>query len=380
MQPPVNTPAASDEGLHVSTAGNTLHVDVVRKDHTELTAHPGSLETLVPLLAGPDTFFLVDEGLLDSRPDLQQALPRGRYLSMPSGEENKTLTRAEETIDALHRRRVHRRSTLIGIGGGVLTDTAGLIANLYFRGVRLAYVPTTLLAMIDSSVGGKVAVNHPRQKNLIGSFYHPAAIHLCMESLRTLPEREISSAVGEAMKVAIVGSPELFTELEQLPSLSWKDPQLENIVLQCMELKLRLLGANCFERSLERSLNFGHSIAHPLEDITNFRLRHGEAVGIGIAVASHISWQRKILSTTDLRRIIALAVRLGLPLADRDFDVHVLLHHVDRLVMQRGGRSLHYVIPESIGRVRIIDAVSRTEIRTALDAVAQISKEYHDAC
>ncbi|WP_215449707.1 3-dehydroquinate synthase [Streptomyces sp. ATCC 21386] len=377
---PVERTISADEGLHVAAHPQGLTVAVTRRDQTDVTTHGMALEPLVSQLDAPEHFFFLDEGLVRSRPEITKILPASRYAVLPSGEEHKVLATAESAISQLHRKHIHRRSLLIGVGGGALTDTVGLIANLYFRGVRVSYVPTTLLAMVDSAIGGKVAVNHPRQKNLIGSFYHPESVHICMESLRTLPGREAVSAVGEMMKVAIVGSPDLFAELESLPSLAWKDPQLQSAVLQCIELKYRLLGTNCFERSLERSLNFGHSIAHPLEDITEFRLRHGEAVGIGITVASHIAWQRGILDESSLRRIISLATRLGLPIADRDFDVHALLHRVDRLVLQRGGRSLHYVIPERIGKVRIVDYVTRREIQAALSSVQFMTQESVDAC
>jgi 3-dehydroquinate synthase len=237
---------------------------------------------------------------------------------------------------------------------------------LYFRGVRAAYVPTTLLAMIDAAIGGKVGVNHPRQKNLIGGFSHPAEVHIHLDALSTLPRMQRVSAYGEALKIAVVDDPELFGLLASAPGDEPGTPVLKEIVRRCVTGKLGLLGANAFERNLERALNLGHTVAHPLEDITGFRIPHGTAVGIGIAAASHISHSRGLLSGEDFARILAVMDRLHLPVMDHGFDIEQLLARVQALTLQRGGDSLHYVLPAGIGKVTYTDAVTGSELRTAV--------------
>jgi 3-dehydroquinate synthase len=360
-RPPAAAPA---EGIRVRSTDRGLIADVVRRDVTRITIAPSGFAAAVAELTGRGGFAIVDGDVHAAWPGLE--LPEGRHLVLAPGETRKTLTQAERIITALHEAGVHRRAMLVAIGGGVTTDLTGLVAALYFRGVDVIYVPTTLLAMIDAAIGGKTGVNHPRQKNLIGTFSHPAQVRICLDALATLPAAERVSAYGEALKIAIVDAPALF---ELLAGGLGEPPEtgvLEQMVRICVTTKLQLLGGNCFERSLERALNLGHTVAHPLEDITGFRVRHGTAVGTGIAVASHISHQRGLLDAATFEKILEVMGRLGLPVMDAGFDAGLLIDRVQRLLLQRGGSSLHYVLPIGIGAVTFTDHITTAELEHAI--------------
>lgn len=353
------------EGIEVTPGPRGLSVSVTRHDVTRISFHDTGLPETISRLSARGDFLIVDGGLFAAwESELRPFLRSGRYLVTEPGESGKSSEQALRIIDTLYTAGVDRRATLTGVGGGVVCDLTGLVASLYFRGVRAAYVPTTLLAMIDAAIGGKTGVNHPRQKNLIGTFSHPAEVHINLDALRTLPAHQLTSAFGEALKIAVVDDPRLFDLLTapEAANPSW----LRTVVETCVYRKLELLGGNCFERDLQRALNLGHTVAHPLEDITAFRIPHGTAVGIGIAVASHISHSRGILAAGDYRRILNTLNGLGLPVMDHDFDQDQLLQRVHNLTLQRGGTSLHYVLPTAIGKVSFTDTVTGEELHRAV--------------
>lgn len=355
------------EGIRVAVRGEDLTVHITRHDTTRIGVAETGLVGKVAVLAERGDFLLLDGGLYAAwESELRPVLVPGRYLVVEPGEAGKSLEAAARIITTLHEAAVDRRTTLSAVGGGVLCDLTGLVASLYFRGVRVAYVPTTLLAMIDAAIGGKTGVNHPRQKNLIGTFSHPAEVHIHLDALTTMPRPQIVSAYGEALKIAIVDDPELFDLLAGPLGNTPATPVLKTIVERCVARKLELLGTNAFERNLERALNLGHTVAHPLEDITDFRIPHGTAVGIGIAVASHISHARGLLDPSDFEKILAVMDHLGLPVMDHDFDAQELLGRVGDLTLQRGGHSLHYVLPTAIGKVVFTDTVTDGELLTAV--------------
>jgi len=361
------TPPASAEGIRLDTVSGGLVVEVTRRDSTRITlARAGLVETVTELAAG-GAFTIVDANVYTAWEDaIGPVLPAGRHLVLEPGEHHKTLREVERIVTRLYELGAHRRTPLVAVGGGVTCDVVGLAAALYFRGVPAVYVPTTLLAMIDAAIGGKTGVNHPRQKNLLGVFSHPTEVRIHLDALSTLPREELVSAYGEALKVAVVDDGNLF----ELLAHGIGDPPdidvLRDVVRTCVAGKLRLLGENCFERDLERALNLGHTVAHPLEDITGFRIRHGTAVGIGIAVASHISHGRGLLDEHAFRRILTTMDRLGLPVMDTDFDPAELLSRITDLTMQRGGTSLHYVLPVAIGAVAFTDAIGADELARAI--------------
>ncbi|WP_199550156.1 3-dehydroquinate synthase family protein [Streptomyces sp. N35] len=362
-----HTPVRAAEGITVRRTGDDLIAHATRVDRTHIRIQRTGFAETVARHAQDGSFLLLDGNVAELwRDELQSVLPADRHLIVEPGEHHKNLDHAQSIIDRLRDRGAHRRMPLVAIGGGATCDLVGQVASLYFRGVPAVYVPTTLLAMIDAAIGGKVGVNHPEQKNLIGGFSHPTAVDIHLDALNTLPAAEISAALGEALKIAIVDDPDdLFAVLEQGVAPDDADILLK-VVRTCVEAKLRLLGDNAFERDLRRELNFGHTVAHPLEDLTGFRIRHGTAVGIGIAVAAHIALHRGQLDPTVFSRILTTIRRLGLPVMDSHIDTTALIDRVHALQAQRGGASLHYVLPLAIGKVDFTDTVTRDELARAI--------------
>lgn len=359
------------EGMIASPAVNGFTVTVQRNDITSITfctiiqAQPADwLPT--------ECFVVIDEVITDLYSEWWQVVKSYAQgvIVLPAGDAHKNLQQVQKIIDGCVVSKLSRRGTIVGIGGGVITDAAGLAANLYYRGVNVLYVPTTLLGMIDAAIGGKVGVNHPAHKNLIGSFYQPKSVCIDKNFMSTQSTTELKSGLGEVLKIAMIASKELFALLEQATSTeALLADCADEIIHTCVEHKIRMLGANCYERTFDRLLNFGHSVAHPLEDVTQFRIPHGIAVGQGIAVASHIAMQRGLFSTVSFERLVATMQRLGLPLFDPEVDCDEVWTHITQLVLQRGGKSLYYVLPTAIGTATIVDTITETEFIAAVSAL-----------
>ncbi|MEE1736995.1 3-dehydroquinate synthase [Streptomyces sp. BE147] len=363
-------PELAAEGIDIEPVPDGFEATAVRRDTTHITIRAQGFADEVSRQAEHGGFILVDRNVHD-RWHHAFDLSADSYLIVEPGEHHKTLHQAAGLMDRLHERGIHRCQPLVGVGGGTTTDLVGLVASLYFRGVPAVYVPTTLLGMIDAAIGGKTGVNHPQQKNLIGTFSHPAAVAVRLDALHTVPDQHTFSALGEALKLAVADNEsDLFHLLGQGVRLLDDPALLEHVVATCIATKLRLLGANAFERDLARVLNLGHTVAHPLEEITDYRIPHGTAVGIGVAVAAHISHQRDLLTEHDLHQILATLRKLSLPVMDLHFDRDELISRVQRLKLQRGGTSLHYVLPTAIGATTIVDEVHPAELHQAITHLA----------
>lgn len=357
-----------------SPALNGFKVTVQRTDSTSiefcsiLTAEP---TTWLP----EESFIVIDTLITELYAEWWQQVQQYAqgFILLPAGDIHKNLQSVQFIIDACVVSKLSRRGTIVGVGGGVITDAAGLAANLYYRGVHAMHVPTTLLGMIDAAIGGKVGVNHPAHKNLIGSFYQPKRVCIDEQFMATQTSVELQSGLGEVLKIALIASQELFELLEQASSVEvLLANHADEIIHKCVEHKVRILGENCYERTFDRVLNFGHSVAHPLEDVTHFRIPHGIAVAQGIAVASHIAMQRGLFATTSFNRLIATMQRLTLPLFDAEVDCNEVWQHITQLVLQRGGKSLYYVLPTSLGSAAIVDSITKEEFMTAVGALRQL--------
>lgn len=224
-----------------------------------------------------------------------KTIPKVEPLLIPDGERSKTLHTVSRIYEALIRAGADRQSTLVAVGGGVLGDTAGFAAATYLRGIDLVQVPTTLLAQVDSSVGGKVGVNHPLGKNLIGAFHAPAAVIADPGVLDTLPRRELRAGLYEVVKYGVIASRALFDQLvDRLPDIFRRTPDiLTDIVAASCRIKAEVVAADEREGGRRRILNFGHTAGHALEAATQYRrLRHGEAVAYGMLVAAELATAR----------------------------------------------------------------------------------------
>jgi 3-dehydroquinate synthase len=289
-------------------------------------------------------------------------------LDVPPGEPSKSQAIAVYLWEQLTTLGFRRRDTIVALGGGVITDLAGFVAATYMRSVPYVNVPTTLVAQLDAAVGGKVAVNHERVKNLIGAFYHPRAVCVDPNVLITLPKQEIRYGLAEAIKVAIIGSPPLFrlieTHCEAL--LNCDLPILSQVVIEALRVKAELISSDPYERELRRSLNFGHTIGHALEtEMAHQGITHGAAVSIGIAAATRIAVQKGICDPKTARRVVNLLIQVGLPTSAPDKDPRQVWESIRTITLIRGG-GIHFVLPMRIGEVTITEDISGADIPRCL--------------
>jgi 3-dehydroquinate synthase len=247
---------------------------------------------------------------------------------LPDGERHKTLATFTAVLDRLIDKRFHRDCCLVALGGGVIGDLTGYAAASYQRGVNFVQIPTTLLAQVDSSVGGKTAVNHPRAKNMIGAFHQPIAVLADLGTLATLPPRELSAGLAEVIKYGVIVDAAFFGWLEaHVDELTRLDPAaLTHAIQKSCEIKAAIVAEDERELGRRALLNLGHTFGHALEAIGGYeRWLHGEAVAIGIALAAHTSVALGSLPRRDCERIERLLVRAGLPTAARGVDADELL-------------------------------------------------------
>jgi 3-dehydroquinate synthase len=235
---------------------------------------------------------------------------------IPDGEEHKNLQSLASIYDGLIAARLERKSCVFALGGGVIGDLAGLAAATYLRGVPYVQVPTTLLAQVDSSVGGKTGVNHADGKNLIGAFYQPKLVLIDVAVLRSLPKRELVAGLAEVIKYGIIEDPALFSLLEQGVEkiIGLQREMLTRVIATSCAIKARVVEADEREDDYRAVLNFGHTVGHALEAATGYRqLLHGEAVGVGMVKAAALSASQGFCDDTTIKRITALIQRAGLP-------------------------------------------------------------------
>ena len=289
----------------------------------------------------------------------QQALAQAgfspRLITVAAGETAKTLKSVQACYNQLAAQRLERNSFIVALGGGVVGDLAGFVAATYLRGLPFVQVPTTLLAQVDSSVGGKVGVNLEAGKNLVGAFYQPRLVLCDLDTLRTLPEREWRAGLAEVIKYGIIYDAQLFKRLERdLPKLSKGDPKaLAAIVARCCEIKADVVRQDETESGLRVILNFGHTIGHALEAISHYgKYLHGEAIAIGQVAAAKLSTQVVGLAQKDAERIAMLFQRAGLPTSVRlnrtQRDKLLAAMQLDKKV--RNGQ-IKFVLARKIGKV-----------------------------
>jgi 3-dehydroquinate synthase len=283
-------------------------------------------------------------------------------LTIEEGEANKTLDTANDVITQLLDRGAKRDSMAVVVGGGMIGDTAGFAASIFLRGIDLVHVPTTLLAQVDSSIGGKLAVNHPKGKNLIGSFYPPRAIVSDLDVLDTLPPRERLSGLYEALKGGVIGDPSLF-ELFERETLD-----VEQIVRKAIRVKVDIVEADEREADLRRLLNYGHTIAHGIEAAMHYEgMTHGEAVAWGMIGANRIAVERGLLPRDEASRIERTILAYGpspLPRLD-PADVFAATEHDKK----NTGTSRVMVFPRRVGECVVVNDVREEELRFAIAAV-----------
>lgn len=293
-------------------------------------------------------------------------------IAIPAGEQSKSLATASRLLDWLAQTDIRRRDILLAVGGGVVIDTVGWVASAYMRGIPYINVPTTLLAQVDAAIGGKVGVDHHIAKNLIGAFYAPHAVVSCVDWLATLDSRQVRSGLAEAIKMAVICSPQLFAFIEQhLESLLALDVSvLRSLVHAASAIKCALVERDPYEIDLRRTLNFGHTVGHAVETVTGYGpVLHGEAVAYGMAVAVRVATARGVLAPAVAARITGILRAVRLPVVPAELAVTPAADDVIAAlakVRQVRDGSLRFVLPVSMGSALIAPDVGDDEIRAAL--------------
>lgn len=289
-------------------------------------------------------------------------------LDVPAGERAKSLTVVSQLISRLAKARFDRNSTIVALGGGVVGDVAGFVAATYMRGIRLVQVPTTLLAMVDSSIGGKTGVNHAGVKNLVGAFYQPAEVLADVRLLSTLPVRELRSGLAEVIKTAVIGDPFLFEFLErELDAVLSRDPRaLSEVITHCAAYKARIVELDERERRQRMVLNYGHTIGHALEAASGLgRLTHGEAVSIGMAVEAHLAHRLGLVPAATVQRQNDLLRRAGLPVSAPRINPRRLWQAMALDKKIRNGK-VRFPLLKGIGEVLLEQEVPEVLLREVL--------------
>jgi 3-dehydroquinate synthase len=303
---------------------------------------------------------------------LQQALGRHDPVTviLPDGEEHKTLEGLNRIFDALLAARCDRRTTVVALGGGVVGDMAGFAAAVYQRGVPFVQVPTTLLAMVDSSVGGKTGVNHALGKNMIGAFYQPRGVIIDTDTLRTLPDRELAAGLAEVIKYGLIRDAAFLAWLEDnIDALLARDPRaLTHAIYRSCEHKAQVVAADERESGVRATLNLGHTFGHAIETGIGYgNWLHGEAVAAGTVLAADLSARMGWLSPQDVARIEQLLRRARLPVrppASITNDRFVELMSVDKKAQD--GR-LHLVLLKALGEAIVTDEIPAAQLAATLD-------------
>lgn len=296
-------------------------------------------------------------------------------IPMADGEPSKRLATVEALADKLVRRGADRRAVVIALGGGVIGDVAGLLASLYMRGVEFVQIPTTVLAQVDASIGGKTAVNLVAGKNLIGTFYHPRAVLIDPAVLKTLPEREFRAGLYEALKCGVIGSVELFLRFEQNRARILKrDPmELEWLIAQSVKLKAEVVSADEREGGLRRVLNLGHTIGHALEAETGYkRLLHGEAVAWGMIAATNIALSVARTDSVTAGRIADAILSLG-RLPEINVSTRKIIARLQNDKKTQNG-VVHFILPREIGKVEVASDVPERVIADSVDEIRRLSR------
>jgi len=296
-------------------------------------------------------------------------------IPMPDGEPAKRLATVEKLAEELVRLGADRKAVIVAFGGGVAGDVGGLLASIYMRGVELVQIPTTVLAQVDASIGGKTGVNLVAGKNLIGTFYHPRVVLIDPTVLKTLPDREFRAGLYEALKCAIIGNIELFLRFEQNRARILKrDPaELEWLIAQSVKLKAEVVSADEREGGLRRVLNLGHTIGHALEAETGYRrLLHGEAVAWGMIAATNIALGVGRTDSVTAGRIADAVLSLG-RLPEVSVSPRKILKRLQNDKKTQNG-VVHFVLPREIGKVEIASDVPDGTIVDSVEELRHLSR------
>lgn len=312
-------------------------------------------------------------------PKVEQSLKKAGFIVyqtiIPDGERFKS----QESANKIYAKCLHygfdRGGTILALGGGVIGDLAGFAAATFMRGINLVQVPTSLLAQVDSSVGGKVGVNLPDGKNMVGAFYQPRLVYADLKTLRTLPAKEFANGLAEVIKYGVIYDAKLFTYLEknmvQLKELD--EAVLQKVISRCCEIKAAVVALDEREKNIRAILNFGHTLGHALESLTHYKkYKHGEAVAIGMIGASQIAECLKLNTGGIAGRMVKLLKKAGLPVTIKGVkvtwaDFLRFMRHDKKVLAGK----IRFVLPVGIGKVKIVDSVPLAVIKNIINSLLE---------
>jgi len=323
---------------------------------------------------GSTALVITDENARAHAEPAQQSLNaagfRTSLVIRAAGEAQKSLASSAQLYDALVDLPADRRTLVVAVGGGVVGDLAGFVAATYARGIPLLMVPTTLLAMVDSSVGGKVGVNHPRAKNMIGAFHQPIGVFIDSSTLSTLPEREFRSGLAEVVKYGVILDAGFFSYLESsYEQILERDPAaMQNIVMRSCELKSQIVAQDEREETdIRAKLNYGHTFAHAFETAGGYaHWLHGEAVAAGMVCASRLAERRGLIESGVTARQVRLLEAFSLPIAPKlEWPIDALIATMRKDKKAVGGK-MRFILPTKLGEVALFDDVPESDVRAVL--------------
>ena len=337
-------------GILTEIAGDLMELDL--SDHYVIVT-----DSNVEDLLGEDLLSILRSGGL-----------RADLVSFAAGEDSKHMGTVVELARRMLGLGADRKTAVLALGGGVTGDVAGFLASIYMRGIPFVQLPTTLLAQVDSSVGGKTGVDLPEGKNLLGTFYQPRRVYADIGVLSTLPAAEIRNGLAEVVKYGMIRSPGLFRLLEE----RWWDvvnlePEVTaEVVAQSCRIKAEVVAEDEREGGLRRILNFGHTIGHAVEAASDFQIPHGEAVAMGMVAASRLSVQKGLLQESVLRRLEDLLERFGLPTEIPGRLSPARLMDLMAHDKKKSGGKVHFVLCKGMGETLITDEVTQVELERAI--------------
>ncbi len=285
-------------------------------------------------------------------------------ITIADGEEYKTLATVEQILDELFTHKLDRKSLLIALGGGVIGDMTGFTASLYQRGIGFIQVPTTLLAQVDASVGGKTGVNNQYGKNLIGAFYQPEAVYIDTNFLKTLPSREFSAGIAEIIKMAVMFDRDYFYFLQDADFSQKED--LEKVIERSISLKAEVVNLDEKESGIRAVLNYGHTFGHVIENETEYkRYLHGEAVSIGIVMANRLSVRLGLMSQEESRRVTEFLVKHNLPI---DYEIKDVDSFYDKFFLDKksANNKIKFILAKGLGGHTIRDNIDEVLLKEVL--------------
>ncbi len=299
--------------------------------------------------------------------DVLESLNHEYHLVLvPDGEEAKTWSSVEKVLGDLLEYGLDRQSTILALGGGSVGDLAGFIASIYMRGIDVVQIPTTLLAMVDSSIGGKTAVNHPMGKNLVGCFHQPSTVLIDPTFLSSLPLRQIRSGLAEVAKYGVISDDAIFNVLEETPVEDLKGEIMVDLIAKCATVKAGYVQRDERDvKGIRAALNYGHTLGHAVESLSNHHINHGEGVSIGMNVAAHISVSLENCGPELVKRQTELLDSMGLPTKVPDMPISDLIQVMHRDKKAEGNK-IRFVLPRGLGVEPVLRYVPDMRIKSAL--------------